>query len=184
MKRGREAVSGAGETGRHRVYLGLGSNLGDRRKNLLRALRLLQGAEGMSILKVSSVYRSDPWGVREQPEFLNMVVLAATSLEPGEVLEVCREVEEEMGRVREGKWTPRIIDVDILLYDRLIIREEGLIVPHPLMAERDFVILPLLEIDPRISIPGSGRPWEERGFGEETGVRKAFRFAEEEYCHG
>jgi len=139
---------GKGEEGKreHRVFLGLGSNLGDRRENILTALRLLHSMPGVTVLRVSSLYRSEPWGVSEQPDFLNLVAEVATSLDPRGMLEACREVERVMGRVRGRRWGPRNIDVDILLYDQLNWEEEDLVIPHPRMRERDFVMVPLREL--------------------------------------
>jgi len=153
----------------HRVFLGLGSNLGDRLSHLREALSHLE-ERGILVEKASSVYRTAPWGLEEQPDFLNMVVMAATSLSPRELLEACQEVEREMGRERRQRWGPRNIDVDILLYDDIVVDEEDLVIPHPRMVERDFVIVPLLEIWPgavdprtgwRFRPPGTGRVYLE-----------------------
>lgn len=165
--------------GEHLVYLGLGSNLGDRRGNLLSALKLLHSLPGVRVLRVSSIYESEPWGMTEQPDFLNLVALVSTRRGPREMLDVCREVEETLGRVREGRWGPRVIDVDILLYDDLDWEEEDLIIPHPRMDQRDFVLVPLRELDP-------GRPlsFREKGGavnGETPGLRRVGRFEEGEW---
>lgn len=144
----------------HRVFIGLGSNLGDRRANILEALRLLHSMPGVTVLRVSSLYRSEPWGVTDQPDFLNLVAEVATSRNPREMLDACREVERRMGRVRERRWGPRNIDVDILLFDELKFEEEDLIIPHPRMWERDFVVVPLREL-----MTGEGG-WGEGGEGE------------------
>lgn len=171
------------DTEAHEVFLGLGSNLGDRRENLLTALRLLDGMEGMEMGEVSSVYETEPWGVLEQPGFLNMVALAHTSRDPRGVLDACREVEKEMGRVRERKWGPRIIDVDILLYDDIELEQEDLVIPHPRMLEREFVLVPLLELRPEISHPGAGRLSNYRGPHKDDKAINAFEFGKEEW-HG
>lgn len=173
---------GAGESGgrreegrEHRVFLGLGSNLGDRRANLLSALRMLDSLRGVRVLEVSSIYESEPWGPVEQPDFLNLVALVSTRRSPREMLEACREVEEALGRVREVRWGPRVIDVDILLYDDIAWEEEDLVIPHPRMGERDFVLVPLRELDPdREALPG-----EEGGLS--TGLRRVGRFEEGEW---
>lgn len=167
----------------HLVYLGLGSNLGDRRDNLLSALRLLGGMEGMSILEVSSVYETKPWGVAEQPDFLNLVTLSSTTRDPRGVLAACGEVEEKLGRVRAGRWGPRVIDVDILLYDDLELEEEDLVIPHPRMLERDFVMVPLLELKPRIPLPGKGAEPRPSGREDRNELPIAFRYDKEEW-HG
>jgi len=171
------------DTEAHEVFLGLGSNLGDKRENLLIALRLLDGMEGMEMGEVSSVYEAEPWGVLDQPGFLNMVALAHTSRDPRGTLEACREVEKEMGRVRERKWGPRIIDVDILLYDDIELEEDDLVIPHPRMLEREFVLVPLLELRPEMSLPGAGRLSGYRGPHKDDKAKKAFKFGKEEW-HG
>jgi 2-amino-4-hydroxy-6-hydroxymethyldihydropteridine diphosphokinase len=167
----------------HLVCLGLGSNLGDRRDNLLSALRLLDAMEEMRILEISSVYETEPWGVSEQPDFLNLVALLSTTRDPGGVLAACKEVESRLGRVRVERWGPRVIDVDILLYDDLELEEEDLVIPHPRMLERDFVMVPLMELNPPVPLPEKGT--EERPDRREPTekVRKAFRYEEEEW-HG
>jgi 2-amino-4-hydroxy-6-hydroxymethyldihydropteridine diphosphokinase len=171
------------DKGEHRVYLGLGSNLGDRRENLLTALRLLDGMEDVRVLDVSAVYETEPWGVLEQPEFLNLVALVSTTREPRGVLAACKEVESELGRVKVERWGPRVIDVDILLYDDVELEEEDLVIPHPRMLERDFVLIPLLELQPDISLPGLGRELHSDHTGGHDGARVAFRYDKEEW-HG
>lgn len=171
------------DTKEHEVFLGLGSNLGERRENLLTALRLLDGMKDMEMEEASSVYETEPWGVLDQPRFLNMVALAHTSRDPRGVLDACKEVEKEMGRVRESKWGPRIIDVDILLYDDIQLKEEDLVIPHPRMLEREFVLVPLLELRPGISHPGAGRLSSYRGPQRDDQAKKAFKFCKEEW-HG
>jgi 2-amino-4-hydroxy-6-hydroxymethyldihydropteridine diphosphokinase len=167
----------------HRVYLGLGSNLGDRRDNLLAALRLLDGMEDVSVLEVSAVYETEPWGVPDQPDFLNLVTLVSTSRSPRGILAACKEVEGKLGRVRTERWGPRVIDVDILLYDDLRIEEEDLIIPHPRMLERDFVMVPLMELRPEV--PWPGLDWTPINAGSESRgkVWPAFRYDKEEW-HG
>jgi 2-amino-4-hydroxy-6-hydroxymethyldihydropteridine diphosphokinase len=130
-----------------KVYIGIGSNVGNREENVARALTLL-AERGVRVLRNSSVHETKPWGVAEQPLFLNMVIEAETPLNPREVLRQLKSIEEDMGRVEAGRWGPRIMDLDILLYDDLILDEPGLVIPHPLLHERDFVLTPLLEIAP------------------------------------
>jgi 2-amino-4-hydroxy-6-hydroxymethyldihydropteridine diphosphokinase len=129
------------------VYLGIGSNLGQREENCLKAIELL-GKKGIIIIKRSSLYRTEPWGVREQPDFINMVVEAETELSPDDLLRVIKEIEREMGRVETFRWGPRIIDIDILLYNDMVYEGPELRIPHPLMHEREFVLIPLCEIAP------------------------------------
>jgi 2-amino-4-hydroxy-6-hydroxymethyldihydropteridine diphosphokinase len=129
------------------VYLSIGSNLGDREKNLSRAIEILE-KQGIFVRKRSSLYETEPWGEKNQPLFLNMALEIETELKPQELLRVVKNVEIEAGRERSYKWGPRIIDLDILLYNHIIVNEETLKIPHPLMHERDFVLRPLDEIAP------------------------------------
>lgn len=130
------------------VFLSLGSNMGDKADNLLRAIILLSN-RGFVIDDVSGIYRTEPIGYTEQDDFLNMVVKGHTPLSPLQLLAVCLETEEELGRVRQMRWGPRSIDVDLLLYGKRHIRTERLQVPHPRLRERAFVLVPLREIAPR-----------------------------------
>jgi 2-amino-4-hydroxy-6-hydroxymethyldihydropteridine diphosphokinase len=130
-----------------KYYLGLGSNLGNRRRNLARALALLEAA-GVRVRKVSSVYRTEPVDFAPQPWFYNLAVAVETALPPGELLNLARRIEEEMGRVRKQKAGPRTIDIDILLAGRQIIRTPRLSVPHPRLDRRNFVLIPMAEISP------------------------------------
>ncbi len=137
-----------------KAYLGLGSNLGDRLANLQRAVELLAGQRGLTVLRSSRVYETDPVGGPPQPDFLNAVVEVQTSLMPGELLTACREAEEALVRVRDEHWGPRTIDIDILTFGDDVIEEPDLTVPHPRMHERGFVLAPLLELDPDPRLPG------------------------------
>lgn len=161
----------------------MGSNLGDRRENLLAALRLLQAKPGVRVSEVSSLYESEPWGFLEQPPFLNMVALVITERDPRGMLEACREVEDALGRVRDVRWGPRVIDVDILLYDDLEWDEEDLVIPHPLMHERDFVTVPLAELRGRQGGNAPAGDGDTCPGGGEGGLRWFGRFEEEEW-HG
>lgn len=129
------------------AYIGIGSNLGNRQKNCLRAIELLE-KEGVVIKKRSSMYETDPWGVKDQPRFINMAIEIETGLKPKDILRTLKNVERELGREESFKWGPRSIDLDILLFDDLILKEDDLEIPHPLMHERDFVLKPLCEIAP------------------------------------
>lgn len=154
------------------AYLGLGTNLGERRRNLRDALRQL--AEVVSIQAVSSVYESEPVGFREQPDFWNLVVRVETELDPFELLERVSEVERRLGRTRPFPGAPRTIDVDILLYDDAVIRTPELQIPHPRMLERAFVLRPLAELDPGVEHPIAGRTVGEILAGA-TGLERAER---------
>jgi 2-amino-4-hydroxy-6-hydroxymethyldihydropteridine diphosphokinase len=127
------------------VYIGIGSNLGDRHKNCLRAIELLR-YNGLYVTNQSAMHETKPWGVTEQPEFVNMAVEAETDLAPIMLLETLKKIEKEMGRQDTIRWGPRIIDLDILLYGDIILKTGHLTIPHPLMHEREFVLGPLSEI--------------------------------------
>ncbi len=139
------------------AWVGLGSNLGDPPDNLRNAALAIGKLPATRILARSSIYRSEPWGDRDQDDFCNAVLELQTSLEPGELLAKMRGIEAAMGRRREvRRWGPRIIDLDLLVYDRLELRTEHLVLPHPRMCERAFVLVPLMEIAPQLEIPGMG----------------------------
>lgn len=134
------------------VYLGLGSNLGDRRDHLAHGLRRLD--EEFGITGVSSVWETDPVGYEDQPRFLNLVARVETDEAPRSVLETARSIEEERGRERtDQKNAPRTLDIDLLLHGDRVVEEEGLTVPHPRMSERAFVVVPLLELDTMLEDP-------------------------------
>lgn len=132
----------------HTIYLSLGTNLGSREDNLERALRLLQEQVG-ALLRRSSVHETTPWGFESSHMFLNLCVCMATSLSPLQLLATTKQIERQMGRTQKsahGHYADRLIDIDILLYDDAHVNESDLIIPHPHMYERDFVMLPLNEI--------------------------------------
>ncbi len=136
------------------AYLGLGSNLGDRRQYLAEAVRRLHAGPGLQVMAVSAVYESSPVGMAAQPDFLNLVVQVATSHPPHELLDQCLCIEAALGRERRERWGPRTIDIDVLLYGDVSIADENLTVPHPRMAERSFVLTPLAEIAPGLRLAG------------------------------
>lgn len=138
------------------AYLGLGSNLGDRLTALQRAVDLLGEQRGIRVVRTSRVFETEPVGP-PQPDYLNAVAEVRTALAPLELLDACRSVEDRLGRVRRVRWGPRTIDVDVLGYDRLVVDEPDLSVPHPRMHERGFVLVPLLELDPDPLLPGGRR---------------------------
>lgn len=137
-----------------RAFIGLGGNLGDPRAAMLAALQVLDGDPATHVARVSSLYRTPPWGRTDQPDFLNAVAELRTTRSPRALLELCLSVEASLHRVRDERWGPRSIDLDILLYGDLDIDEEGLRVPHPRMLERAFVLVPLVEIAPELAIRG------------------------------
>jgi 2-amino-4-hydroxy-6-hydroxymethyldihydropteridine diphosphokinase len=136
-----------------RVALGLGSNVGDKRRNIARAVSALQGA-GVRLVARSADYRTEPWGPVAQDWFVNACALAETDLAPADLLALCLQVERELGRIREMKWGPRVIDIDILTYDDVEISGPDLTLPHPHMADRAFVLVPLAEIAPDLTAKG------------------------------
>ena len=135
------------------AYLALGANLGDRLENLQRAADALAATPGVRVVRSSRVYETEPVGP-EQPEYLNAVLEVETDLPPRELLRVCLAVEDDMGRVRAERWGPRPIDVDVLTYGAGTIDEPDLVVPHPRMHERGFVLVPLAELDADPPLPG------------------------------
>jgi 2-amino-4-hydroxy-6-hydroxymethyldihydropteridine diphosphokinase len=141
-----------------RAFVGLGSNLGDPRTQIERALLLLDAENGVEVVAVSTVRETDPVGYEDQPRFLNGAVELRTSLEPRELLERLLAIERRLGRVRgEGpRFGPRLIDLDLLLYGDEVVDEPGLVIPHPRLHERRFALEPLAELDPVLEIPGHG----------------------------
>jgi len=136
----------------HTVYLSLGSNLGDRRRNLDEALRLLR-ERGVAVSRVSRVYETEPQDVRDQPWFLNVAAEAQTRLFPVQLLHETQRVERQLGRKRAVAKGPRTIDIDILLFDGAVVETEELQIPHPRMASRRFVLEPLAELAPELRHP-------------------------------
>jgi 2-amino-4-hydroxy-6-hydroxymethyldihydropteridine diphosphokinase len=136
-----------------RVGLGLGANLGDPAANLRRAVDSLRAA-GLEFEAISSLYRTRPWGVTDQPDFVNACALARTALEPLALLDLTQATEQAMGRRPSLRWGPRPIDIDLLFYEDAIWRDTRLTLPHEGLLERAFVLLPLAEIAPDLSIHG------------------------------
>lgn len=136
-----------------RAYIGLGSNQGEAADNLRKALKLLDRTDGIKVITVSSLYLAEPVGYEDQPWFHNCVVGIDTELPPSELLEALQHIENSLGRVRTIRWGPRTVDLDILLYDRLQLDTEQLIIPHPRMTERAFVMVPLTEIAGEFNFP-------------------------------
>lgn len=137
-----------------RAYLSLGSNLGDRLGHLVRGLCYLLAPRQVELVAVSSVYETAPWGRTDQGPFLNAAALVRTTLEPRELLFACQAAERSEGRERLERWGPRTLDVDIALYGEVSIAEPDLVIPHPRLGERAFVLVPLLELDPSLRLPG------------------------------
>ncbi len=133
------------------VYLGLGSNLGDREALMNQAVELL--SQKIQILSVSSLYEAAPLGFTEQPSFLNAVLKANTAFSPRKLLNFTQSVERKLGRKRTQPWGPRTVDLDILLYDNLVLEDPDLTIPHPRLHQRAFVLMPLCEIEPLLLHP-------------------------------
>ncbi|MDP4086991.1 MAG: 2-amino-4-hydroxy-6-hydroxymethyldihydropteridine diphosphokinase [Bacillota bacterium] len=140
------------------AFISLGSNIENRYDYLVQAIRLLIKYPAIKLVGFSSIYETDPVGYENQDLFLNMVIQVRTELTARELLDICLQIELDLGRKREIKWGPRTIDLDILLYNHENIETESLLVPHPRMLERAFVIIPLLEIDQDVTIPGVVKP--------------------------
>lgn len=171
-----------------KVYLGLGSNIGDRESYLREAVQSILKQPDIRDLITSSIYETEPVGYTNQDNFLNVVICFYTSESPMECLDLLQRIEKELGRKRIIHWGPRTIDIDLLLYGNAIINSERLIVPHPRILERAFVILPMAEIDPNLKIPGQGdirdvirdlqgkegvRKWKKRHWLTESGLSES-----------
>ena len=141
-----------------RVYVGLGANLGDRESAIRRALELLDADHDLDVVAVSTLRETEPVGYVDQPAFLNGAAVLETDLAPRDVLERLLGVERVLGRTREGpRWGPRTIDLDLLVHGDAVVDEPGLRVPHPRLAERRFVLEPLVELDPDLTLPDGRR---------------------------
>jgi 2-amino-4-hydroxy-6-hydroxymethyldihydropteridine diphosphokinase len=137
------------------VYLGLGSNVGDRQAHLLQAIFLLRSA--VDIVRCSPVYDTAPVGNTDQPRFLNLVCKGITELSPIGLLDLMKQIETQMGRMPGLPNSPRPIDIDILFYDRLVLNTPSLVIPHPRLTERAFVLVPLAEVSPLFRHPSNGK---------------------------
>jgi len=129
-------------------FLGFGANLGDRKKNLAEAINALNSRPDVAVLRTSGVYETEPWGLTDQPKYLNMVAEIATSISPDELLERVKKLEHDMGREEGPRLGPRLIDIDILLLEDLVVDEPDLTVPHASLHLRAFVLVPLAELTP------------------------------------
>jgi len=154
-----------------RAWLSLGGNLGHPAKSMGAALRLLDTDPKTRVVTVSSLYRTPPWGKTDQPDFLNAAAEVATSHSPRELLELCLEAERTLKRVRQERWGPRIVDLDILLFGDRTVDEDGLHIPHPRMLQRAFVLVPLAEIAPERVFDGQSIA-ERNGAVDSAGIEK------------
>lgn len=141
------------ERKRHKAYIGIGSNIGDKEDNLKNAIKYINENENIEVTKESSFIVTKPWGYTEQDDFLNCVIEVETTLEPEELMDILLNIEEVLKRERIVRWGPRTIDLDVLLYDDLVTSTEKVIIPHPRMHEREFVLKPLNEIAPYFMHP-------------------------------
>lgn len=143
--------------GAHTAWVGLGSNQGDAPGQVRTAVARLTSTPGVTLLKRSSLYRTKPWGDTLQPDFINAVVALRFSGDAFTLLGRLFEIEAALGRKRNGRrWGPRTIDLDLLLFDNYAVESDQLILPHPRMHLRDFVLVPMLEVAPELEIPGRG----------------------------
>tara|TARA_Y100000310_G_C20526154_1_gene736139 strand:+ start:542 stop:1030 length:489 start_codon:yes stop_codon:yes gene_type:complete len=133
------------------IYLGLGTNLSERKDNLEEAIRLLK--EYVEPIRTSSIYETDPWGHTDQPDFLNCVLKASTELSPELLLKAVKKVEKEIGRKENFLYGPRLIDIDILFQEDQIVNQSDLTIPHAKIAERAFVLVPMNELEPKLNHP-------------------------------
>lgn len=141
-----------------RAFVGLGGNLGDTQAYLRQALDALARLPRTRLLAQSRSYRTPPWGLREQPAFLNAAAMLDTTLAPHELLDALLDIERAAGRERKGeRWGPRTLDLDLLHIDGVRLHDDRLTLPHPRIAERAFVLLPLAELAPDLELPGQGR---------------------------
>ncbi|MEN3930150.1 2-amino-4-hydroxy-6-hydroxymethyldihydropteridine diphosphokinase [Microvirga sp. W0021] len=136
------------------AYLGLGSNMGDKAANIFEARNRLNDTDGISVSQVSHLYRTAPWGNTDQDWFINACLRIETTLEAHQLLTSCLDIEHAMGRKRLQKWGPRLIDIDVLVYEGMELESERLTLPHPYILNRSFVLAPLSEIAPDLCIKG------------------------------
>lgn len=134
-------------------YIGLGSNQNSPERQIRQAIEAIKTIPSTSMLKVSNLYWNPAWGVQVQQDFCNVMVEVTTLLSPLLLLNYCKKIEQEQGRIRKKRWGPRTIDIDIILYGNRRIKTKKLTIPHPYMRLRDFVLIPLLEINPQIKMP-------------------------------
>ena len=156
-----------------RVFIAIGSNMGERESNCLRAVDKLSSTDSIELVARSSLYLTAPWGMTEQRDFVNAVVEIRSSLPPSVLMERLREIECSMGRRPSVKWGERVIDLDIIYYGERVLEEPGLKIPHPRMRERGFVLVPLEEIAPDFKHPVSGQTTRElTSLAEDSPIRR------------
>lgn len=144
------------------AYLGLGANIGEPLTQLQQAIESIHYTHGICVNRISSVYETAPIGFEDQPSFYNVVIEVQTTLSPFQLLSALSQIEKKMHRVRKVRWGPRTIDIDILLYDQRTIQHDDLQIPHPRMTERAFVMVPLAELIPDVTVPGTEQLVQQR----------------------
>jgi len=152
------------------VFLGLGSNLGDPKANLCEAVERLSAHPDVRLQRLASLYLTAPIGYTDQPDFINSAAVIETDLDPVDLQALTKGIENEMGRTRNFRWGPRVIDIDILLYDEVVVDEPDLKIPHPSIMERAFVMEPLAEVAPDLVLPDGRTPREVLGELGDQGV--------------
>ena len=152
------------------VFLGLGSNLGDPKANLCEAVERLSAHPDVRLQRLASLYLTAPIGYTDQPDFINSAAVVETDLDPIDLQALTKGIENEMGRTRNFRWGPRVIDIDILLYDAVVVDEPDLTIPHPSIMERAFVMEPLAEVAPDLILPDGRTPREVLGELGDQGV--------------
>ncbi len=168
----------------NKAFISIGSNIGEREIYLEEAVKALSDREDTKVESISSIYETAPVGYTDQADFLNIVIGIETTLTASDLLSVCQGIEQELGRKRVIRWGPRTVDLDILLYNEEKIETESLIVPHPRMAERAFVLIPLLEIAPDQVNPLNGQLYSEEAAVQEEGVQIWCHASEGTYFKG
>jgi 2-amino-4-hydroxy-6-hydroxymethyldihydropteridine diphosphokinase len=157
----------------HIIYISLGSNLGDRPTNLRNAI--INISPNVKVVTQSSVYETEPWGYSDQPSFLNQIIKANTDLAPFDLLAFIKEIEVSMGRQETFRFGPRLIDLDILFYDDLVLGTPKLSIPHPRIIERSFVLIPLAEIAPDLYHPIFGKTIQQLTTGVDSSSIEVFQ---------
>ena len=155
-----------------KAVIGIGTNIGDRYTNIEYAVAALDLVPGVSVIRQSSVYETEPWGYTQQEGFYNNVIEVETEKSPQALLGVCLGIEAGMGRIREFKYGPRIIDLDLLIYEGAVFDTEELKLPHPLIGERDFVLVPLAELFPSLDVYGFKYAQCYKNICEKTSAKK------------
>ncbi len=135
------------------IFLGLGSNIGNREKHILKAIEFIKNISGIIFLRCSSFYETAPWGIEVQNNFINCVIKISSEIEPKELFRILKDIELKCGRQKRDKWTEREIDIDILFYGDIVYEKDGIIIPHKEISNRNFVLIPMKELEPDLIHP-------------------------------